>query len=106
MERSRSFRSRWCRRSGRGRASGAPSVRRSAGGEEAVDELLVGVGRRVGDEGVGLLGRRRQADEVEVEAADEGVGVGFGEGFQAGGGEFLVDEVVDGVRGVGGDGEV
>ena len=32
--------------------------------EQAVDQLLVGVGRRVVDEGVDLLGRRRQAGQV------------------------------------------
>ena len=39
--------------------------------EKAVDHLLVGVGRGVGEKGVLLRGRRRQADQVEVDAPEE-----------------------------------
>ena len=46
-------------------------------GKEPVDEFFVGVRSGIGDEGVDLLGRRRDADEIGREAADEGRPVGF-----------------------------
>ena len=52
-------------------------------GKEPVDKFLVGVRSGIGDEGVGLLGRRRDADEVGREAADEGRPVSFGGGGHA-----------------------
>ena len=39
--------------------------------EQPVDQLLVGVGVAVRDERVDLLRRRRQADQVEVQPADQ-----------------------------------
>jgi hypothetical protein len=47
-------------------------------GEQPVDVLLIGVRRGVAQEGVGLLGRRRQAGEIERDAAGEDGAVGFG----------------------------
>ena len=47
-------------------------------GEQAVDQPLVGVGVRVGDERLDLLGRRRQAEQVEGEPADQRAAVGLG----------------------------
>jgi hypothetical protein len=47
-------------------------------GEESVDEPLDGVGRAIGDEGIDLLGRGRQAHEVGVEPADERGPIGLG----------------------------
>ena len=55
-------------------------------GEQAIDQLLVGVGRSVVHEGVHLLRRRRQADQVEGDAADERAAVGRwrrGQGLRA-----------------------
>ena len=52
-------------------------------GQEPVDEFLIGIGSGVGDEGVNLLGRRRDADQIGREAADEGRPVGFWGGFHA-----------------------
>ena len=46
-------------------------------GEQAVDDLLVGVGRGVGDEGRDLVGRRRQAGEIVGDAAQQRVAMGF-----------------------------
>ena len=49
----------------------APALAVVRRGEQAVDEFLVGVGRLVGEEGVDLFGRRRQAGQIERDAADE-----------------------------------
>ena len=46
------------------------------GGQQAIDEPLVGVGGRVVDEGVDLLGRRGQSGQVEGDAADQRASVG------------------------------
>ena len=46
--------------------------------EQPIDELLVGVGRRVGEEGVDLGERRRQAGQVEGHPADQRGAVGLG----------------------------
>ena len=51
-------------------------------GEVAVDHVLVGVGRGVLEEGVELGGSRREAGEVERDAADEGAAVGGGGGSE------------------------
>ena len=51
-------------------------------GEQPVDEPFVGVGGGVGQEGVDLLGRRREADQVEGEPADQGPAVGLGGRFE------------------------
>ena len=63
--------------------------------------LLVGVGRRVGEEGVDLRERRRQADQVEAQAADQGGPVGLGRGLQPLGLQPGEDEAVDRVPGPG-----
>ena len=60
----------------------SPALAVVRAGQEPVDQLLVGVGASVGEEGVDLLGRRREADEVEAQAADEGGPVGLGRGLQ------------------------
>ncbi len=44
---------------------------------ETLDESLVGIGGFVVNEGLGFLGRRRQAGEVERHAADQRVTIGF-----------------------------
>ena len=44
--------------------------------EQPVDQPLVGVGRRVVDERVDLLGRRRQPGQVEVEPPDQHAAIG------------------------------
>jgi hypothetical protein len=49
----------------------------AGGGEEAVDELPVRVGRAVGEEGVGLLDRGGQAREVERGAPEKRRAVGL-----------------------------
>ena len=51
----------------------APALAVLGAGQQPVDDLLVGVRRRVGEEGVQLLAGRRQADQVEVDAAQQGV---------------------------------
>ena len=49
-------------------------------GEQAVDEVFVGLGASVGDEGIDLLGRRRQSRQVEGHAPQERRPAGFGAG--------------------------
>ena len=66
-------------------------------GEEAVDDLLVGVRAAVGEEGVDLRRRRGKADEVEAEPADERLARGLGRGREALLLEPREDERVDGV---------
>ena len=53
----------------------APSLAVVPAGEETVDQLLVGVGCRVRDERLHLLGRRGQAEQVEIDPADQGAPV-------------------------------
>ena len=70
--------SRWCRRSGPGRASAGPTARRSAATRAAGRPPAR---RRPGDVGleerVDLLRRRRQAGQVERDAADQRRPVGL-----------------------------
>src|SRR5438034_488566 len=49
----------------------APALAVVRRGEQAVDETFVGVGRLVTEPSLDFLARRRQADQVEVGAADE-----------------------------------
>ena len=67
--------------------------------EVAVNHVLVGLGRGVGEVLLDLGGFGREAGEVERNAADEGAFVGFGRGGELLGFEFGEDEVVDGVAG-------
>ena len=75
----------------------SPALAVAGRGEQAVDQLLVGVGRAVGDEGLDLLPGRRQAVQVEGEAADQGGGIRFGGRGELLLGEFGRDEGIDGV---------
>ena len=85
-----------------------PALAVAGAGEQPVDQPLVGVGRRVGDERVDLLGRGRQAGQVERDPADHSARLAAG---RASSPSLRVrqDEGVDGVRtrgirGVGGFG--
>jgi hypothetical protein len=64
-------------------------------GEQAVDQPLVGPGSVVADERLGLLGRRRQAEQVERGAPDKRAAVGLGGRAEAVGLEPGQDEGVD-----------
>ena len=64
-------------------------------GEEPIDEPLDGVGRRVGHEGIDLIGRRRQAREVEREPPGERGPVGLGLRREPLGLEAGEDEAID-----------
>ena len=55
-----------------------PAFAVSRRGEQPFNELSVGVGRGVSDEGCGLGGRGRQSREVDRRAADERGAVGLG----------------------------
>jgi hypothetical protein len=60
----------------------APTFAIARGGEEAIDQLLISVGRRVGGEGLRLCKRRRKAVKIKREAANERAAVGFGGGTE------------------------
>jgi len=64
-------------------------------GQEAFDDLIIGLRRGVGEEGVDLCGRRREAGQVERHAAEEAGFVGFRRGLQALDGKLGVQERVD-----------
>ncbi len=64
--------------------------------QQAIDEALVGVGGRVVDEGVDLLGRGGQSRQVEGDAADQGAPVGDRIRLQPATLERGEDEPVDG----------
>ena len=53
-------------------------------GKEAVDQFFVGLRIGVGNEGIDLLGRGWQADQISVEPADERGPVGLGRRFHSG----------------------
>ena len=55
----------------------APLLAVVRGREQPIDQLLVGVGRRIVDEGIDLLRRRRQPGQVEGDPADERGPVGL-----------------------------
>ncbi|NBV25454.1 MAG: hypothetical protein EBS05_26525 [Proteobacteria bacterium] len=65
------------------------------GVEQAVHDAFVGIRGRVGKEGLQLLAGRRQADEVEINAAQEDVLPGRWQRGELGGGEAGVDEKID-----------
>src|SRR5262249_41175169 len=56
----------------------APSLAVVRAGQEPVDQPLVGVRRAVGEEGLDLFGRRRQAGHVERHPADQGPPIPLG----------------------------
>ena len=56
----------------------APTLAIVGRGEQAVDQLLVGIGRRIGHEAGNLFGRRRQSDQIERGTPDERRPVGIG----------------------------
>ena len=67
--------------------------------EQAVHDALVGAGRVVGEKGVGLGGRGRQAGQIEINAAQQAGGIGLGRGRETFAAETREDEVVDGIAG-------
>ncbi len=64
-------------------------------GQQAVDQAGIGVGGRIGLEGGDLLGGRRQPEQVERDAADQGPPVGGRRRRQRGGLEPGQDEAVE-----------
>ena len=61
----------------------APALTIMGTGEQPIDECLVGVGIGVVDERLDFLGSRRQADQVEREATDQGAAIGLGAGLES-----------------------
>ena len=76
----------------------------TGGGQQAIDLLLIGVGRVIGQEGGGLGGRGRQSGQVERDATQQAFLRGFGRGLYLLLGEFGADEGVDRVLASGGQG--
>ena len=76
-----------------------PAFAVARGGEQAIHQFFVSVGGFVGEEGVGFVGRRRQAVEVVGEAADQGTAVGLRGRGESLFGEFGPDKSVDTRRG-------
>ena len=75
-----------------------PALAVTRGSEQAIHELFVGVRGSVADERVGFFGRGRDAGEVQGDASDERVAVGFRRGLQAELVEARAHEGVDGVE--------
>ena len=73
----------------------APALAEAGRGEQPIDDLGEGVGRVVREEGVDLLGRGRQADEVERHPAEEPRSVGVGDRGEPAGLERREEEAVD-----------
>ena len=65
--------------------------------EEVLDQVLVRLRVAAGDERLHLLGGRRQAQEVERQAADQRGPVGLGRRLQARGFQLREHEAVDGI---------
>ena len=68
-----------------------PVVRR---GEQLLDDLFVGVTSLVGEECIDFGDGRRQAGEVEMQAAEQGDAIRFGRGLELFGVELREDEIV------------
>ena len=73
----------------------APALAEARRGQQPIDHGGEGVGRRVGDERRDLLGRRRQAGQVERGAAEQREAVGVGDGLEPLRFEAGEDEAVD-----------
>ena len=56
----------------------APSLAVMRAGEQSIDQGFVGVRRSIVQKLLDFLGRRRQADQVEREAADQRAAIGLG----------------------------
>ena len=72
-----------------------PAFAVSRRGEQAVDDLGVGVGGLVFGEGDDFLGRGREAGEVEADASDPGMSVGIAGRLEAFGLDFLEEEAIE-----------
>ena len=72
-----------------------PALAVARRGEQGLHQSLVGIRGGIGDEGLGLLRRRRQTGEIEIEPADKRAGVGGGRRVETLGGEFRADEGID-----------
>ena len=73
----------------------APPFAVGRGGEEPVDEPVVGIGGGVGKEGPQVVARRRQAGQIERHAPQERRPVGRGHRLEAGCSELGVEEAID-----------
>ena len=65
------------------------------GGEQLVDQALVGIRSFVVDEGIGLSGVGGQTDQVEIKSSDQRIPVGFFRWIQVVLGKIVRDEGID-----------
>ena len=72
-----------------------PALAVTRAGKQLVDEFFISLGAVVGDEGVELGGRRRQADQIEMDAPAERGPIGFDSRLQPFAGEPVADEEID-----------
>ena len=72
-----------------------PALAIPRAGKQSIDELFISLGAVVGDEGVELGWRRRQADQIEVDAPAERGPIGFDSRPQPFAGEPVADEEID-----------
>ena len=72
-----------------------PALAIRGGSEQAVDQRLIGVGRGVLEEGVDLVGSRRQTGEVKRRATDQRNGRGVGGEVEAVAFKFFEKEPID-----------
>ena len=70
-------------------------------GQQLIDELFIGVGRFVAEKRLLLLGRRRNADEIEIHAPHERRSIGRADWFQSLGPMLSGNERIDRVRRIG-----
>ena len=73
----------------------APPLAEMRRGQQPIDQPLVGVGTLIGKEHFDFLGRRRQPQQVEAEAAQQRGSVGLGRKHQPVLGELCDHECVD-----------
>ena len=73
----------------------APALAVARGREQSVDHLVVSLGRSVGEEGVDLIGGRREPGEVVSGPAEQRRFLGRRGGSEAGRFELRQDEAVD-----------
>ena len=65
---------------GRVEPGGRPALAVVRRGQQSIDQALVGVGRSIGEECIDLGDARRQADQIERNAADQTLAVGWRRG--------------------------
>ncbi len=73
----------------------APSFPVSRRGEQTINHALVGIGPRIVEEVADLIGRRREAGQVEGQTANQGGAIGLRRGGEVVGLQLFQDERID-----------